>query len=35
MPARRGQRLHLYRVSSAAVSMLPTPNGLRSVTGSA
>lgn len=30
----RGQRLHLYRVSPAAVSMLFTPGGLRSGTGS-
>ena len=30
-----GQRLHLYRVSPAAVSMLPTPGGWRSGTGSA
>ena len=29
----RGQRLHLYRVSPAAVSILPTPGGLRSGTG--
>lgn len=29
-----GQRLHLYRVSPAAVSMLPTPGGLQSGTGS-
>ena len=35
MPTRRGQRLHLYRVSPAAISMLPTPGGLRSDTGSA
>ena len=28
-----GQRLHLYRVSPAAVSMLSTPNGLQSGTG--
>lgn len=31
----RGQCLNLYRVSPAAVSMLPTPGGLRSGTGSA
>lgn len=31
----RGQRLHLYRVSPAAVSMLPTPGGWRSGNGSA
>ena len=35
MPARRGQRLHLYEVSPEAVSMLPTPGGLQSGTGSA
>ena len=29
----RGQRLHLYRVSPAAVSILPTPGGLQSGTG--
>ena len=31
----RGQRLHLYRVSLAAVSMLPAPGGWRPGTGSA
>lgn len=31
----RGQRLHLYEVSPAAVSLLPTPGGLQSGTGSA
>ena len=35
MQARRGQRLHLYEVSPAAVSMLPTSGGLQSGTGSA